>query len=157
FSAFGHGADGATALDENLTYGRRNTDERTTRLRRARHRLGNGPHATDRVTPGAFLAIHLPEHVVQEHIGGAWGVWASVVTHDAIEPIDGLDRIAFKPTIQIVAGGGREQAQQLAPQVHVELAQPPAYVRRPEQLGQCRTPAALDRIRRSLQHQIPQD
>ena len=63
------------------------------------HRLGDGAHAADRVAPGALLAIHLAEGVVQHHIGRARAVGTGVVAHHRIEAEGSLDRLAFEPTI----------------------------------------------------------
>ena len=50
-----------------------------------RHRLRDRAHAADRVAPHALLAVHLAEHVVQQHIGRARRVGARIVADDAVE------------------------------------------------------------------------
>ena len=82
-----------------------------------RHRLRDRAHAADGVAPGALLAVHLAEAVVQQHVGRARRVGARVVADDAVEAVGRLDRIALEPAVEIVAGRVREQVEQLALQV----------------------------------------
>jgi len=57
-----------------------------------RHRLGDGAHAADGMTPGAALAVHLAEHVMQQDVCGPRRIGARVVADDAVEAVHGLDR-----------------------------------------------------------------
>ena len=120
------------------------------------HRLGDGAHAADGVAPGALLAVHLAEHVVQQHIGGARRVGAGVVADDAVEAEGGLDRVALEPAVQPVAGRLREQRQQVALGGDVQLGELAAQGRALQQFGHRLSPAALDQVGRGLQHQAAQ-
>src|SRR6478672_5283494 len=108
------------------------------------------------MAPGAALAVHLTEHVVQQHVGGAGRIRARVVADDAIETVHGLDWVALEPAVEVVPGGHRKQRQQLAPLRHVELAQTAAEARRAYQLGQRRAPAALQHVRRRREDDVAQ-
>ena len=121
-----------------------------------RHRLGDGAHAADGVTPDAALAVHLAKHVVQQHVRRARGVGTRVVADDAVEAVHGLDGIALEPAVEVVAGGHGKEREQLAPERHVELPQPAADLRGAHQLRQRRAPAAGHGVRRRRQHQVAQ-
>ena len=125
-------------------------------LHRLRHGLGDGAHAADRVAPGALFSIDLAEHVVQQHIGRPGRVGTGVVAHHAVETIGGLDRIGLEPAVQDVARRLGEQVQQLALARQRQLAHAVAEAAGLEQLGQRGQPAALDAVRRRLQHQFAQ-
>ncbi len=89
---------------------------------RFRHRLRDRAHAADRVTPRAFLAVDLAEHVMQQHVGGARRIRARVVADDAVEAEHRLDRCALEPTVEKIARGADEQAQQIATRFHARAA-----------------------------------
>ena len=93
---------------------------------------------------------------MQQHVGRARRIRARVVADDAVEAVHRLERLALEPVIQIVAGGHREQRQQLAPRAHVEPPQAAADARRAHQLRQRRAPAAFEHVRRRGQRQLPQ-
>ncbi len=77
-----------------------------------RHGLGDRTHAADGVPPGALLAVHLAEGVVQQHIAGAGRVGAGVIADDGVEAEPGLHQLALEPAVEIVAGRFREQVVQ---------------------------------------------
>ena len=108
------------------------------------------------MTPGAALAVHLAEHVMQQDVCGPRRIGARVVADDAVEAVHGLDRVALEPVVEVVAGRHGEQRQQLAPRAHVEPPQTAADARRAHQLRQRRAPAAFKRVRRRGQHQVAQ-
>ena len=66
----GDHAHGAAAFDQNFAHRTRDSNVDAARRRRLRHRLRDGAHAADRMSPRAFLAVDLAEHVVQQHVGG---------------------------------------------------------------------------------------
>jgi hypothetical protein len=78
------------------------------------HGLGDRAHAADGVAPGALLAVHLAEGVVQQHIGRARRVRAGEVADHGVEAEAGLDRVALEPAVQEIAGALGEQVQQVA-------------------------------------------
>ena len=121
--------------------------------RRPRHRLGDGAHSADGVAPDAFLAVHLAEHVVQQHIGRARRVGARIVADDAVEPVGGLDRRALEPAVEIIARRLHEQVEQLAAQGHVEPGDAPAEPRTAQELRQGLEPTA--RRSRSAESRAP--
>ncbi len=123
---------------------------------RLRHGLRDRAHAADGVTPRALLAVDLPEHVMQQDVGGARGIGTGIVADDAVEAVHGLDGIALEPTLQIIAGRDAEQAQQLASQRHVEFREAAADARRVQQLGEGCPPAAGHDIGWRLENQAPQ-
>ena len=87
----------------------------------AGHGLGNGPHAADGMAPGALHAVHLAEHVVQQHIGRAGGVGAGKVADDGIEAQHRLDRVALEPLVQPFPGAAGEQVEEVALALDVQL------------------------------------
>ncbi len=101
-----------------------------------RHGLRDRAHAADGVAPGPPHAVHLAEHVVQQHIGGAGRIGAGVGADHAIEAQHGLDRIALEPAVQPVAGGLGEQGEKVATRRGREAAEP------------AREPRALEQLRR---------
>ena len=100
----GHDADRAALLDDHLAHRRADADVGAVRGRGLRHRLRDRPHAADRVAPRALLAVHLAEAVMQQHVGRARRVGARIVADDAVESVGRLDRRAFEPAVEIVAG-----------------------------------------------------
>ena len=119
-----HDADRAALLDDDLAHGRIDANLHAVRGRGLRHRLRDRAHAADGVAPHALLAVHLAEAMMQQHVGRARRVGARVVADDAVEAIDGLDRIALEPAVEIVAGRVGEEIEQFALQVEAEMAQP---------------------------------
>ena len=79
----------------------------------ARHRLGDGAHAADRVAPDALLAGGLAETVVQQHIGGAGGIGTGVGPDNSVEAEDRPERLGFEPCVQQVAGGASENLEKI--------------------------------------------
>ena len=113
-----------------LAHRRIDADLRAVRGRRLRHRLRDRAHAADGVAPGALLAVHLAEAMMQQHIGRARRVGARVIADDAVEAVGRLDRIALEPAVEIVAGRIGEEIEQFALQVEAEMAQPVGDARR---------------------------
>src|SRR5262249_33787136 len=70
---------GTAPCHDDLTHGRRNTDLDASSCSTARHRLRDGAHATDGVSPYAATPIHLSKVVVQLHVSGAGCVRTGVV------------------------------------------------------------------------------
>src|SRR4051812_7266244 len=96
-AAFGDCADRSPVLDEHFAHRTFELDLHTARLRALRHRLRDGAHAADRMTPRALVAVDLAEYVVEQHVGGARRVGTCVVADDSVETIHGLDRVALEP------------------------------------------------------------
>src|SRR6202035_1131143 len=85
-----------------------------------RHGLGDRAHAADRMAPDAFLSVRLAKAMVHENIGRARRVGARIIADDAVEAEGGLDRSAFEPAIEEIAGRGREEIEQIPLQVEPE-------------------------------------
>ena len=100
-------------------------DLHAARLGLRAHRLRDRAHAADRVAPGALLAVHLAEHVVQQHVGRARRIRAREVAHHAVEAEAGLDRLGIEPAVQPVARGHREEVEHVAPRVHRQRLEAP--------------------------------
>ena len=107
-------AHGAAALDDNLADGGSDPDIHAALGCRFGHGLGDRAHAANGVAPGAFLAVDLAEHVMQQHVGRTRGIGTRVIADDAVESVSRLDGGALEPPVEIVAGGFDEQIQQLA-------------------------------------------
>ena len=105
-----HDAGGAAALDDDLAHRGAHIDADAMLAGGARHRLGDRAHAADGMAPRALPAVHLAEHVMQQHIGGAGRVGAREVPHHRIEPEHGLDGIGFEPAVEDFARGFAQQA-----------------------------------------------
>ena len=99
-----HDAGGAAILDQDLADRGGGADFDPARGAGARHRLRDRAHAADRMTPRALLAVHLAPAVMHEHVGRARGIGAGVGSDDPVEAEDRLDRIAFEPSVQDIAG-----------------------------------------------------
>ena len=124
----------------------------------ARHRLGDRAHAADRVAPDALPAVGLAEAMVQQHVGGARRVGAGVGSDDAVEAEDRLDRIAFEPLVEKIAGRAGEDLDEIALALDSERTQAVGDPRRVEQFAQGRREAASGRhIGRRLERDRAQD
>src|SRR3546814_10496101 len=65
---------------------------------RARHRLRHRAHPADRMAPLARLAVHLAEHMVEQHIGAAGRVGAGIIADRSEEhtsELQSLMRISY--------------------------------------------------------------
>ena len=117
----GHDAGGAALLDDDLAHRGTGADIGAMRGGSLRHRLRDRPHAADRVAPYAFLAVHLAEAMMQQHVGRARRIGARIIADDTVETIGRLDRRTFEPAVEIVAGRIGEEIEQLALQVEAEM------------------------------------
>ncbi len=75
------------------------------------------------MTPLSALAVHLAEHVVQQHVGGSGRVGAREIADDGVEAECGLERLGFEPAIEHVAGALGEEIQHVAPSGEIESAE----------------------------------
>ena len=64
-------ADRTLAFHQHFAHRRGEADVHATLARRLCHRLSDGAHAADGMPPGAVLAVHLAEHMMQQLIRGA--------------------------------------------------------------------------------------
>src|SRR6202040_3424808 len=122
-----------------------------------RHGLGDRTHAADRMAPDAFPTVHLSNTMVQENIGRARRVGARIIADDTVEAESGLNRRAFEPAVEEIAGGGREEIEQIPLQVEPEGANSVGYPAGLEKFGDHGERAALDDIWRRLEHAGTQD
>jgi hypothetical protein len=58
--------------------------------------------------------------MVQENIGRGRRVGARIIADDTVEAESGLDRRAFEPAVEEIAGGGRKEIEQIPLQVEPE-------------------------------------
>ena len=89
---------------------------------------------------------------MQEHIGGALRVGALIGADDAVEAQHRLDRIAFEPRIEEVAGRLQHEVEEVAPRFGIEPAEPPTERRGFEKLRKD-APACGEHVRRGLQNE----
>src|SRR6202040_164613 len=122
-----------------------------------RHGLGDRTHAADRMAPDAFPTVHLAKAMVQENIGRARGVGARKIADDPVEAESGLDRRAFEPAVEEIAGGSREEIEQIPLQVEPESSNSFGYPAGLEKFGDRAEWAALDDIWRRFEHAGTQD
>ena len=120
-------------------------------FRLRRHRLSDGAHAANRVAPGTFLAVHLAEAVVQEHISGARVVRAREIPHDSVEPKCRAHPLAFEPPVEELGGALGEKVQQVAASLHVELLGEAPDLERAGEIEE----APAD-VRRAFEHKVAQ-
>ena len=109
------------------------------------------------MTPHAWLAVHLAEAMVQQHIGRTRGRWRGVGSDDGIESEERLDLVAFEPAVEIVACRFGEEIQQHAAVMHIELRQAIAQLAGPQQFGQRAEPAIVRDIRGRLENEVAQN
>jgi hypothetical protein len=62
--------------------------------------LRDAAHAANGMAPGALLAVHLAEDVVEQHIGAARRIGAGIVADHRVEAERRLDRLAFEPAVR---------------------------------------------------------
>ena len=86
------------------------------------HRLGDGPHAADRVAPGPAHAIHLAEDMVDQHIGRARRVGAGVISDHGVETHQALQHIGLEPVVEQFARALAEQIEQVGLALQPHLA-----------------------------------
>src|SRR5580704_16538328 len=150
-------ADGLTIFDKDLAHPGRKPDLHAARGGGFRHGLGDRAHAADRMAPDAFLAVHLAEAMVQENVARARRVGARIIADDTVEAESGLDRRAFEPTVEEIAGGSREEVEQIPLQVEPESSNSFGYPAGLEKFGDRAEWAALDDIWRRFEHAGTQD
>jgi len=125
-----------------------------------RHRLCDRAHAADRMSPHALAAVRFAEEVMQQHIGRARRVGRRVIADNGVEAQHRLDRIAFEPAIEHVAGRLSEQGQEIAPGRHVETGKVFAEPGTGEHLAEGGDPAVVAHVWRRAQkrraHQLGQ-
>ena len=96
--------------------------------------------------------------MVQEHIARAGRVGAGIGSDDAVEAEDRLDRIAVEPAVEPVAGGAREEVEEIALAFGVEAADAVRGARGAREFGQARDEAAPGRhVRRRLEGERADD
>ncbi len=157
-AGFGDHADRAALLDQHFLDRRVGADLDAEARRRLGHRLGDRAHAPDGMTPYAFLAVDLAEHVMQQHIGRAGRVGAAEIADDAVPAERRLDRIALEGAVEIIAGRHGEQIEQFALQIDAQGPHPVAEAGRLDHFGQGVHPAAAaGDVRRRAQHQLAQN
>src|SRR5271166_3039419 len=126
-------------------------------LPRTRHRLGDRAHAADRVSPDALPAVGLAEAVVQQHVGGACGVGTGVGSDDSVEAQNRLDRIAFEPLIEKIAGRTSERLHEIALPFESEPAQAVGDPRRIDEFAEAGGEAAAgEEAYRLIIDELPQ-
>ena len=116
------------------------------------HRLRDRPHAADRVSPLAGLAVDLAEHVVQQHVGRARRVGAREVADDGVEAERRLDRRAVEPAVEHVARALGEEVEEVAPLGQRQPAQAPAGAREVDERRRVAHDAGADVGRRDAEH-----
>ena len=87
-------------------------------------RFADRAHAADGMAPGAALAVHFAEAVVQQHVGRARMVGAGVVADHRVEAERRLDRLGLEPVLQPLGRAAREQPEQVALRFDGELFDP---------------------------------
>jgi len=87
------------------------------------------------MAPHAFLAIHLAEAMVQENIGRTRRVGARIIADNAVKAEGGLDRCAFKPAVEEIAGGSREEIEKIPLKVESEGSNSVTYSAGFDQFG----------------------
>src|SRR3546814_4471993 len=97
---------------------------------RARHRLRHRAHPADRMAPLARLAVHLAEHMVEQHIGAAGRVGAGIIADYRVKAEHRLDRVALEKTVEHLAGRTREQIERVALGLDRQPQQPPCLIDR---------------------------
>ncbi len=156
FALLGNHAHRAAAFDQDLPHRARDANFHAALGRGFRHRLGDGAHSADRMSPGSLLAVDLAKYVVQQHIGRSGGIGARIVADHAVKSVGRLDRGALEPGVEIVSGRLDEQIQKLAPHRQIQFRDALALARAAQQFRQRRKPSAGRDVRRRLQHQIAQ-
>jgi hypothetical protein len=109
------------------------------------------------MAPDAFPTVHLAKAMVQENIGRARRVGARIIADDTVEAEGGLDRRAFEPAVEEIAGGSREEIEQIPLQVEPESSNSFGYPAGLEKFGDRAEWAALDDIWRRFEHAGTQD
>ncbi len=111
---FEHDASCPSVRDNDFRHRCIQTDFDAEFLRFACHCLRDRAHAAEGVSPGAALAVHFAEDVMQQHVGRSRRVRARIVADHRIEAEDGLDRFRFEPGVEKVGGAAAEQREQIA-------------------------------------------
>ena len=108
-AVFQHDPGGVVTLDENFAHLGADIDADALFAGGSCHGLRDRAHAANGVSPHARLAVHLAEHVVQQHIGGAGAVRAREIADHGIEAEHRLDRIGLEPRVEHVARGSAQE------------------------------------------------
>ncbi len=146
----------AALLDQDLAHRHVGLDLDAVRRGGARHRLRDRAHAADRMAPDPFLAVHLAEGVVQQHVGGAGRIGAGIVADDGVEAVQRLDQLAFEPAVEIVGGRLGEQVVERPQIFRGQPAQPVAQAGGFQQFADRVEPQSARQVRRRLQDQLAQ-
>ena len=104
------------------------------------------------MAPDAFLAVQLAQAMVQENIGRARRVGARIIADDTVEDESGFNRHAFKPAVEEIASGGREEIEQIPLQVEPEGSNSVGYPTGLDQFGDRGKWVALNDVWRRLEH-----
>src|SRR4051812_14517047 len=148
-------SNGAAALHDHFAHAGVKFDLRAMLACRARHRLRDGAHAADGMSPDALLAIHLTERMMQHHISRTGGVRAGVIADDGIEAEQRLDQIVFKTLVQHFAGRARKEIEQAALLFERKLSQDARGAERVEGFADRAGAKSFDEVWRRAQHQLP--
>jgi len=105
-----------------------------------------------RVTPLPRLAVHLAEHMMQQHIRGSRRIGAREIADDRVESEDCLDGLAREPAIENVAGAFGEEVDEIAALGQRQCAQLAAGLHEIEQRRDILYGAGPDIRRRYTQH-----
>ena len=77
------------------------------------HRLGDGAHAADRVSPCAAYAVEFAEGMVQQPVGRAGRVGRGEIADHGVEGEGGLEVFVLEPRIEQIANGLEEDVGQV--------------------------------------------
>ncbi len=91
-----------------------NADLDAAGARLLRHRLADCAHAAQRVSPGAALAVHFAERVVQKHVGRAGRIGAREMPDLGVEAERRLEGIGLEPPVEELARAFRDDLPQVA-------------------------------------------
>src|SRR6185437_11446608 len=108
----------AALLDENFAHRTTNMKLHAASGGTSGHRLGDRSHSTYGVSPNALLAVHFAKDMMQKYVRRSRRVRACVVAHDAVEAVQRLDRSALEPSLEVFAGRGGEQTQEISARLH---------------------------------------
>ena len=136
-------------LDDDLPHLGAGADLDAALRRGLRHRLRDGAHAAQRMTPDARLSVHLAKAMVEQDVGSAGRGRRRVGTDDAVEGEGGLDRLVLEPLGEEIRRAFREQVDDEALILDRELQDGARYGGALDQLHE-----AAAGIGRRLEHKL---
>ena len=77
------------------------------------HRLGDRPHAANRMSPGAFDSRRLAEDMMKQDVGRSRGIRTGIMADDGVEPEQGLDQFVAEISAEHVRGRLGEEVDQM--------------------------------------------